>query len=164
MTSRAGRLRGGRQPFVHGVGVKLITRSISRRVECKRGVGFLRPRCAGLVHLSRIESDTMILESPPHTIILFVEETVTDSYGNPLRRPSSTSVEVRCLVMPVASQVRERADQRPPRRYKVLVRDAPLTLFSRVIVNNVSHSVESVIGRHDSPTTRHIEAVIREEV
>jgi hypothetical protein len=105
-----------------------------------------------------------ILEAPPHTITLFVEETTPDSYGNPVRQPSSTSIEVQCLVTPISSQLRQRPDERPPRRYKVIVREAPITLFSRVIWNNQSCSVESVIRRDDSPTTRHIEAVIREEV
>lgn len=105
-----------------------------------------------------------LLECPPHTITVFVEETVTDSYNNPLRRPSNVSVEVRCLVTPLSSQSAARPAERPPRRYKVTVRDAPLTLFARVVYNDRSCSVESVINHHDSETTRHVEAVLREEI
>jgi hypothetical protein len=104
-----------------------------------------------------------VLENPPHTIRIFTAETVADTYGNPLIRLSSESVEVRALVSPVPSEVRQRPEDRPARRYKLMVRDAPISLVSRVIWNNQSYTVESVMTHDSSDATRHVEAVLREE-
>jgi hypothetical protein len=104
-----------------------------------------------------------ILDNAPHIITVFTAETVADLYGNPVTRPSSESVEARCLVTPMSSQLRERPDERPPRRFKLIVRDVLLSLHSRVVFNNQSYIVESVLTHETSDATRHTEAVLREE-
>jgi len=45
-----------------------------------------------------------LLDSGPHTVTIFVEETVTDFRGNVVKRPSTTGVVVTdCWMQPVAS-------------------------------------------------------------
>jgi hypothetical protein len=46
-----------------------------------------------------------ILDSGPHTVTCFPEETVIDSNGSPTKRPSSIGVTVTgCLMMPTSSR------------------------------------------------------------
>jgi hypothetical protein len=104
----------------------------------------------------------MILDSPPHVARIYLQETTTDSYDNVIHRPSSTFVEVACLITPMSSR-RDREDSRVDNTYKLIARDAPLGVWSRVVWNDRSFSVDEVKLFDVSSGTRHIEAVLREE-
>lgn len=112
-----------------------------------------------------------LIDHGPHTVEVFLEETVTDSYGNPVRRPSATAVTVTgCLVTPVSSSrgAFPAADvsegQRVAATFRLLARDAPIGWWSRVIWQGRSLSVLSGPLEHvSSDGTRHVSVTLHEE-
>lgn len=81
-----------------------------------------------------------IFSNGPHEVTIFLEEEVTDSRGNRVRRPSTTSVTVSgCLVHPVASTrgafsaIDVRQGQRVDASWKLVCSaTVPLEWWSRV--------------------------------
>lgn len=119
-----------------------------------------------------------LLDDPPHTVTVFVEEEVADSRGNKVRRPSATGVAVRCYMHPISSSrgafpaVDVSQGQRVDAAWKLVSRDAPLGWWSRVVWSAAGGSpvdglVLTVLGgpllRRSSATTRHISATLQEE-
>jgi hypothetical protein len=104
-----------------------------------------------------------ILDQGPHTVVVYPEETVTDSYGNTIKRPSAVGVLVTgCLVAPVSAS--RQADGGFATWVKLPARDAPLGPWSRVEHDGKSYVVESGPNFHDaSPTTRHVSATLQLE-
>lgn len=116
-----------------------------------------------------------ILDNGPHTVTIFVEETVTDSYGNQIKRPSATGVVVKgCLVQPLSSSrgafpaLSVTQGQRVDTAFKLIARDAPLGWWSRVVWNDgfKTHNLTVLGGplRYvTSDGTAHIKATLHEE-
>ena len=80
-----------------------------------------------------------LLDNGPHTVKVFLEETVTDSYGNEIKRPSATGVIVRgCWVQPTSaargsvSAVDVSAGQRVTATWRLIARNPPVGWWSRV--------------------------------
>jgi hypothetical protein len=47
---------------------------------------------------------SLTLDAGPHTVTIYLEESVVDSYENRVKRPSTTGVTVSgCLVQPLSS-------------------------------------------------------------
>jgi hypothetical protein len=76
-----------------------------------------------------------ILDNPPHTATVFVQEEAQDSYGNQITRPSNVGVEIRCLVTPNANR-RDLTDARPDETYRLIARQGPIGFWSRVVLYN----------------------------
>jgi hypothetical protein len=105
---------------------------------------------------------SLLDSAAPHVVIVFVEETVTDTHGNTIKRPSATGVEVKCIVTPQANRP-DRVDSRADTTMKMIARDAPLGPWSRVEWNDRTFSVEDTRFHNVSEQTKHVEAMLREE-
>lgn len=116
-----------------------------------------------------------ILDNGPHTVTIYLEEEVTDSYGNTIRRPSTTGVVVKgCLVTPLSSSrgafpaLSVTQGQRVDNAFKFVARTAPLGWWSRVVWNDGFKEWHlTVLGgplRHvSSDGTSHISATLHAE-
>lgn len=114
---------------------------------------------------------SILLDSGPHTILVFPEVTGTDSRGNVIKRPADVGIVVTgCLMLPLASTrgafaaIDVRQGQRVDAAWRLFARDAPVGWWSRVewegkkltilggpLVHNVTNGV------------RHISATLKEE-
>jgi hypothetical protein len=116
------------------------------------------------------------LDSGPHTVTIYLEETTTDTYGNVVKRPSDTPVTVTgCLVQPLSSSrgafpaLSVTQGQRVDTAYRFTAREAPLGWWSRVIWHHPDGRDRSmtVLGGPllyaASPETRHVSATLHEE-
>lgn len=112
----------------------------------------------------------------PHTVTIYLEEKVTDSYGNEVKRPSSTGVVVTgCQVQPLSSSrgafpaLSITTGQRVDNAYRFMARQAPLGWWSRVVWHHPDGRDRSmtVLGGpllyEASPMTRHVSATLHEE-
>lgn len=114
---------------------------------------------------------SFLLDHGPHTVKIWMEEEVTDSRGNKVRRPADEPVTVTgCLVHPVASArgafpaLDVQQGQRVDAAWKFLAREAPLGWWSKVEFEGKTLTVLGgplVYGA--SPATRHISATLQEE-
>src|SRR4051794_1787665 len=104
-----------------------------------------------------------MLDNPPHTAQVFVEETVLNSRGEQVRQPSSRSVEIKCLVMPLGARRDGSIGSRTEHTYSLITRDRSITHYSRVIYNGISCSVQSIEDHVSSPTTAHFKVILRQE-
>jgi hypothetical protein len=104
-----------------------------------------------------------ILFAPPHVVTVFPEEEVTGSYGNKAKQPGANGVTVRCLISPLTSARDSRQGGPVDETFRLIARSAPITLFARIVWNNVSYSVDSVKHFDHSPETAHVECVMRRE-
>jgi hypothetical protein len=105
-----------------------------------------------------------VLDTLPHVATVFTEEAVVDSRGQEVKQPSTQSVEIRCLIMPIASRRDGSIGQRVEQTYSLVTRaDAPITIHSRVIHDVMSFSVASVQSDVSSPTTAHMKCILRVE-
>jgi hypothetical protein len=82
---------------------------------------------------------SILLDHGPHTVTVFMEEEVTDSRGNSVRKPAVTGVVVTgCLVIPIASTrgafpaMDVRFGQRVDGAWRLFARTAPLGWWSRI--------------------------------
>ena len=106
-----------------------------------------------------------LLGAGPETVTVFPEESFTDSYGNPQRRPAQTGVAVAgCHVQPMTVQpAGDGVGQRVDATWRLICRDAPLGVWSRVEWQGKSLSVTSgPVRRGYSPATSHVSAVLQE--
>jgi len=112
-----------------------------------------------------------LIDRGPHTVKIWMEEEVTDSRGNIIRRPAAEPVTVTgCLVHPIASTrgafpaIDVRQGQRVDAAWRLHARDAPLGWWSRVEFDG---KVMTVLGGPlvygASPATHHISATLVEE-
>jgi hypothetical protein len=119
---------------------------------------------------------SVLLDHGPHTVTIYLEETVTDSYGNPVKRPSATGVTVTgCLVQPLSSSrgafpaLSVTQGQRVDNAYRFSARTAPLGWWARVIWHHPDGRDRNltVLGGpllyEASPATRHVSATLHEE-
>jgi hypothetical protein len=117
-----------------------------------------------------------MLDQGPHTVTIYLEETTTDSYGNAVKRPSTTGVRVTgCLVQPLSSSrgafpaLSVTQGQRVDSAYRFSARSAPLGWWSRVIWHHPDGRDRSltVLGGPlkyaASPETTHVSATLHEE-
>jgi hypothetical protein len=117
-----------------------------------------------------------LIDNGPHTVTIYLEEKVTDSYGNEVKRPSSTGVVVKgCLVQPLSSSrgafpaLSITTGQRVDNAYRFSARHAPLGWWSRVIWHHPDGRDRSltVLGGpllyEASPATKHVSATLHEE-
>jgi hypothetical protein len=121
-----------------------------------------------------------IFSDGPHTVSIYLEEEVTDSRGNAVRRPSATPVVVTgCLVHPVASTrgafnaIDSRFGQRVDAAWKLVCRvDVPLQWWSRVEWSAAGGAPEplmrfTILGgplrRRVTAATAHITCTLQEE-
>jgi hypothetical protein len=73
-----------------------------------------------------------LLDAGPHTVTVFPEETVTDSNGNPTKRPSSIGVTITgCLITPNNSS-RDNNTDHVRADYQLIARALPIGPFARV--------------------------------
>lgn len=120
-------------------------------------------RIAGIAYLIT-ECLMVLLDSPPHTIEVFPQESLVDSYGNAIDRPSMQSVIVRCFVSRPRSTIdNEQVGRRMTNTYHVIGRTAPIGPWSRVIYSNESYSVENLQFNNASEGTSHFSCTIRRE-
>lgn len=80
-----------------------------------------------------------LLDRGPHTVKIWVEEEVTDSRGNAVRKPAAEPITVTgCLMAPLASTrgafpaIDIKQGQRVDAAWRLHLRDAPLGWWSRV--------------------------------
>ncbi len=118
---------------------------------------------------------SILLDFGPHTVTIYLEETVEDSYGNTIRRPSTTGVTVTgCLMRPLSSSrgafpaLSVAQGQRVDQAFKFIARTAPLGWWSRVVWDDgIKVRNLSVLGGplwHNASTeTQHITATLHEE-
>lgn len=104
-----------------------------------------------------------ILFDPPHSATVFVEESVTDSYGNTIRRPSSTGVLIRCMISPMRASRDGDLGGRVEQLFKLIARTAPIGNWSRVEWNNMTSTPDSIMRFDHSPESAHVEVVLRQE-
>lgn len=112
-----------------------------------------------------------IIDFGPHTVKIWVEETVTDSYGNPVKRPSETAVTVTgCTVTPLTSSrgafvaLDASAGQRVNQSWRFVARTAPLGWWSRVEWNGRRMQLLGGPLVHTaSDGSQHVFASLREE-
>jgi hypothetical protein len=134
---------------VRGVGVKLTSCLISRRLEASGEFGFLWPRCADLAHSLRTKS-TRHDEHDSSTETTIVVQ---------------SSHEVACRIEVLTSRDARSAEQAAPRRLKVVLSDtAPsVSLGSIVLWNDQQFTVESIARHIDASSNKRTELVIRED-
>jgi len=114
---------------------------------------------------------SFLLDHGPHTIRVWVEEEVTDSYGTAIRRPAAEPVTVTgCLVHPVSSTrgafpaVDVRQGQRVDAAWRVHARDAPIGWWSRVEFDGkVLTPLGGPLTYKTSDGTRHVSCTLVEE-
>lgn len=117
-----------------------------------------------------------MLDVGPHTVTIYLEETVQDTYGNTIKRPSETPVVVRnCIVQPLSSSrgafpaLSVTQGQRTDTAYRFSAREAPLGWWSRVVWHHPTRGDVrmTVLGGpllyEASPETRHVSATLHEE-
>lgn len=112
-----------------------------------------------------------IIDFGPHTVTIYVEETVVDSYGNAVKRPSQTPVVVTgCTVTPLASArgafpaATIAQGQRLDQTYRFVSRHAPVGWWSRVVWEGRNLTVlGGPLVAVASDGTRHISATLHEE-
>src|SRR5690349_18688394 len=113
------------------------------------------------------------LDHGPHTVTIYLEETVVDSYENRIKRPSATGIVVTgCLVQPLSSSrgafpaLSVTQGQRIDSAYRFTARSAPLGWWSRVIWHHPDGRDRSmtVLGGpllyEASPATKHVSATL----
>jgi hypothetical protein len=115
---------------------------------------------------------SFLLDHGPHTVKIWVEEEVTDSYGNAVRRPTPDSpvTVTGCIIHPVSSSrgifpaVDVRVGQRITATWRLLARNAPLGWWARV---EFEGRVMTVLGgpmlHTASEASRHISCTLVEE-
>lgn len=114
---------------------------------------------------------SILIDHGPHTVKIWVEEVVTDSYGNEVRRPAAEPVIVTgCLVHPIASTrgafpaIDVKQGQRVDAAWRFHARKAPLGWWSRV---EWEGKVMTVLGgplvHSVTPESQHISATLVEE-
>ena len=116
-----------------------------------------------------------LLDHGPHSVTVYPEETVTDSYGNPVRRPSDVGVVVvGCMMTPQQAnrdatrlQTSTRG-QRSDNTYRFRARSAPLGAWSRVVWHDGTRErsftvLEGPLLYDPSSATRHVAATLHEE-
>lgn len=122
---------------------------------------------------------SILLDHGPHTVTVFMEEEVTDSRGNKVRRPSTTGVVVvGCLVIPVASSrgafpaIDVRQGQRVDASWRLLARSAPVGWWSRVDWRRSGGAPEELIRftvlggplqYSATESSRHVSVTLQEE-
>ena len=117
-----------------------------------------------------------MLDVGPHTVTIYLEETVRDTYDNVVKRPSQVGVVVRhCLVQPLSSSrgafpaLSVTQGQRVDNAYRFMSREAPLGWWSRVVWHHPDGRDRNltVLGGpllyESSPGTRHVSATLHEE-
>jgi hypothetical protein len=104
----------------------------------------------------------MLLENPTHSIVVHTGQLTTDTYGNEVLAPSTLGVEIRCRLTP-ASASRDRSTSRVDEVYKVLTGDTSTSKWIRVRFDDRWYTVDDWKLFDSTPSTRHIEAIIREE-
>jgi hypothetical protein len=93
-----------------------------------------------------------LLDNPPHTATVYLEETVVDSRGQQVRQPSNKSVEIACLVMPLGSRRDSSIGQRHEETYSLVSRDTTsITEYARVTYDGIAMSVASIEHHASSP-------------
>lgn len=116
-----------------------------------------------------------LLDQGPHTVTVYLEETTTDSYGNEVKRPSSTGVVVKgCLLTPLAastdavSALSTAQGQRADMTFRFRARRAPLGSWSRVVWNDGTRErrltvLSGPLNYDYSSATAHVAATLHEE-
>jgi hypothetical protein len=103
------------------------------------------------------------LYNPPHIATVYAEESAIDSYGNSIKRASSTGVVVRCAITPSSSSRDTNQGGPIDATYRFIARSAPIGSWSRVEWNNITFTVDSVKYFDLTPESTHVEAVLRQE-
>jgi hypothetical protein len=114
---------------------------------------------------------SLMLDFGPHTVVIYPEETVVDSRGNVIRRPSATGVTITgCLMTPLASTrgafaaISVEQGQRVDAAWRLFARNAPLGWWSRVEFEGKNMTVlGGPLVFTTSDGTRHISATLTEE-
>lgn len=111
-----------------------------------------------------------ILDSGPHTVVVFPEETTTDSYGNTVRRPSTVGVTVTgCQVTPLSSSRGAFSSydlaegQQVDQYWQIRARNAPLGNWSRIEWNGLRLSPLGAPLHHTIRGVAHVACSLQEE-
>lgn len=122
---------------------------------------------------------SILIDTGPHTVTVYMEEEVTDSRGNKVRRPVDVGVVVTgCLMLPVSSSrgafpaIDVSQGQRVDATWRFIARVAPLGWWSRLDWTRSGGAPTdllrlTVLGgplvHGASDATRHISATMQEE-
>jgi hypothetical protein len=122
---------------------------------------------------------SLLLDTGPHTVTVFMEEEVEDSRGNMVRRPVDVGVVVTgCLLTPITSSrgafpaMDVSQGQRVDATWKLMARSAPLGWWSRIDWHRSGGAPAdllrlTVLGGPlvygTSRATQHISATLQEE-
>lgn len=105
----------------------------------------------------------MALFDGPDTVTVYPEETVQDSYGNTIRRPSAVGVQVRCRMQQISDSRDPGSDRRlgAQRAWRFSARTAPIGRWSRVVWGDIELAVMSgPFVRSQSPGTSRVVATL----
>lgn len=115
---------------------------------------------------------SILIDTGPHTVQIWVEETVIDSRGNAVRRPTADSpvTVTGCIVSPLASTrgafpaIDISQGQRVDAAWRFIARDAPLGWWAKVEFDGKTMNVlGGPLVHTNSDGTRHISATLIEE-
>lgn len=112
-----------------------------------------------------------LLDRGPHTVKIWVEEEVTDSRGNAVRRPAAQPVTITgCLMAPLASTrgafpaIDVKQGQRVDAAWRLHLRDAPLGWWSRVeFEGKIMNVLGGPLHHTSSDATSHIACTLVED-
>lgn len=104
-----------------------------------------------------------LLDKGRETLIVYLEETVTDSLGNPVKRPSGVGVTLRVTSSEDRSSDAELPGQVSNKVMRIMARQVPIGSWSRVVFNGEEWDLASPPRFTTGATKRlkHIEFTIR---
>ncbi|MBT2587946.1 hypothetical protein [Arthrobacter sp. ISL-95] len=104
-----------------------------------------------------------LLDRGRESLIVYVEETVTDSFGNVVKRPSGDGVTIRCTSSEDRSSDAELNGQVSNKVVRILARQVPAGSWSRIIYDGEEWDLASPPRMTTGATDRlkHIEFTIR---
>jgi hypothetical protein len=114
---------------------------------------------------------SLMLDYGPHTVTIYPEETVVDSRGNVVKRPSATGVVITgCLMTPLASTrgafaaIDVKQGQQVNAAWRLFARNAPVGWWSRVEFNGINMTIlGGPLYFTTSDGTHHVSATLQEE-
>lgn len=104
-----------------------------------------------------------LLDRGSETLVVYLEETATDSLGNPVKRPSGTGVTIRVTSSEDRSSDAELPGQVSNKVIRIMARQVPIGSWSRVVFNGEEWDLASPPRFTPGATKRlkHIEFTIK---
>lgn len=102
-----------------------------------------------------------LLDRGPDLVLVYPEVVTDDGYGTPIRVPSTTPVEVRGRVQPVAATEVEVSGQQVNTTHRFIARSMPGGAWAKVVWNDREWDVLGEPKRyHDTRTIAHVTVLL----